>query len=237
MFHAVFERQARRTFELVNQHDYDSILASATPDIHHRFSGDHALAGDRHDAGWDLGALPWRSRCVAQGEGVFAARSFQVGETVMVGVIEAELDHNHAHASQLSEKRFVLHGGLIAKVNHSCEPNCGIHLNASGAHNFVARQPITAGQEIAFDYAMRNYTVEHFAAHCQCGSPRSRDRITGWKDLPSERKADYRGFVAPYLTDIDNQDATERAGHLVRIEPGSPHQTGQILNVAGVVTG
>jgi ketosteroid isomerase-like protein len=50
MFHAVFERQARRTFDLVNQHDYDSILASATPDIHHRFSGDHALAGDRHDA-------------------------------------------------------------------------------------------------------------------------------------------------------------------------------------------
>jgi len=50
MFHTVFERQARRSFELVNQHDYDSILASVTPDIHHRFSGDHALAGDRHDA-------------------------------------------------------------------------------------------------------------------------------------------------------------------------------------------
>ena len=103
--------------------------------------------------------------------------------------------------------------------------------------HFVARQPITAGQEITFDYAMRNYTVEHFAAHCQCGSPRCRDRITGWKDLPSERKADYQGFVAPYLTDIDNQDATELAGHLVRIEPGPPHQTGQILNVADVVTG
>ena len=169
-------------------------------------------------------------RADARGEGVFATRSFQVGETVMAGVIEAGLDHNHSHASQLSEKRFVLHGGLIAKVNHSCEPNCGIHLNASGAHDFVARQPITAGQEITFDYAMRNYTVEHFAAHCQCGSPRCRDRITGWKDLPSERKADYRGFAAPYLTDIDNQDATERAGHLVRIEPRSPHQTGQILN-------
>jgi uncharacterized protein len=65
-------------------------------------------------------------------------------------------------------------------------------------------QPITAGQEITFDYAMRNYSVEHFAAHCQCASPRCRDRITGWKDLPAERKADYRGFVAPYLTDIDN---------------------------------
>ena len=165
-------------------------------------------------------------RTDAKGEGVFATRSFQVGETVMAGVIDRELDHNHSHASQVSEKRFVMHGGLITKVNHSCEPNCGIRLNASGAHDIVARQPITAGQEITFDYAMRNYSVEYFAAHCQCGSPRCRDRITGWKDLPAERKADYRGFVAPYLTDIDNQRATKQVGQVARIEPVSPQQTG-----------
>ena len=112
-------------------------------------------------------------RTDAKGAGVFATRSFQVGEIVMVGVIDRELDHNHSHASQVSEKRFVMHGGLITKVNHSCEPNCGIHLNASGAHDFVARQPITAGQEITFDYAMRNYSVEYFAAHgaCSLGQP------------------------------------------------------------------
>jgi len=172
-----------------------------------------------------------------KGAGVFATRSFQVGETVMVGVIERELDHNHAHASQVSEKRFVLHGGLVTKVNHSCEPNCGIRLNASGAHDFVARQPITAGQEITFDYAMRNYSVEHFAAHCQCGSPRCRDRITGWKDLPAERKADYRGFAAPYLTDIDNQRATKQAGQVAAGQASiAAQQTGQILNVVPVAT-
>jgi hypothetical protein len=155
-------------------------------------------------------------RTESKGEGVFATRSLQVGETVMVGVIDRELDHNDAHASQVSQNRFVLHGGLIAKVNHSCDPNCGIRLNASGAHDYIARQPITAGQEITFDYAMRNYSVEHFAAHCQCASPRCRDRITGWKDLPAERKADYRGFVAPYLTDIDNRRATAQAGEDTR---------------------
>ncbi len=148
-------------------------------------------------------------RTDAKGEGVFATRSFKVGETVMVGVIESELDHNHAHASQISESRFVLHGGLITKVNHSCDPNCGVRLNATGAHDFVARQPIPAGQEITFDYAMRNYSVEYFAAHCLCGSPRCRDRITGWKDLPAERKADYRGLVAPYLIDIDSRLARQ----------------------------
>ncbi|MGH3451524.1 MAG: SET domain-containing protein-lysine N-methyltransferase [Haloechinothrix sp.] len=144
----------------------------------------------------------------AKGEGVFATRSFLTGETVMIGVIDRELDRNHSHASQVSAGRYVLHGGLVPKVNHSCNPNCGIRLNSSGAHDLIAREPIVAGQEITFDYAMRNYTVEHFAAHCQCGSRHCRDRITGWKDLPAHRKADYRGFVAPYLTDLDNQRAT-----------------------------
>jgi hypothetical protein len=60
-------------------------------------------AGDVND-GYQL------QRTDAKGEGVFATRSFQVGETVMVGVIEGELDHNHAHASQISQDRFVLHG-------------------------------------------------------------------------------------------------------------------------------
>jgi ketosteroid isomerase-like protein len=50
MFHAIFARQARRSFELVNQHRFDAILASAVPDVRHRFSGDHALGGERNDA-------------------------------------------------------------------------------------------------------------------------------------------------------------------------------------------
>lgn len=171
-------------------------------------------------------------RTDAKGEGVFATRSFRVGETVMVGVIDRELDHNHAHASQVSETRFVQHGGLIAKVNHSCDPNCGIRPNAGGAHDYIARQPIRAGQEITFDYAMRNYSVEHFAAHCRCGSSRCRDRITGWKDLPAARKADYHGCVAPYLTVIDQRAVRQGAGEPAGAGPAAPHQAAQILKVA-----
>ncbi|MBV9022979.1 MAG: SET domain-containing protein [Streptomycetaceae bacterium] len=140
-----------------------------------------------------------------RGEGVFATRSFLGGELVLVGVIEAELDHNDAHASQIDEGRFVRHGGLMPKVNHSCDPNCGIRLNVSGAHDLVSRFPIAAGQEITFDYAMRNYTIKHFPARCQCRTPRCRGRITGWKDLPSDRKAAYQGFVAPYLLDLEGR--------------------------------
>lgn len=141
-----------------------------------------------------------------KGEGVFATRPFQVGETVMVGVIERELDYNDAHASQIGPERFVLLGGLGAKVNHSCEPNCGIGVNASGAHDYVARLPIAVGDEITFDYAMQNYSIDYFPALCGCGSHRCRGRITGWKDLTAERKADYDGLVAPYLIEMDHAE-------------------------------
>jgi ketosteroid isomerase-like protein len=50
MFHRLIARQARRTFAAVNAHDYDQVLAGALPDMRHRFGGDHALGGERHDA-------------------------------------------------------------------------------------------------------------------------------------------------------------------------------------------
>ncbi|MGH3929137.1 MAG: SET domain-containing protein-lysine N-methyltransferase [Pseudonocardiaceae bacterium] len=85
-----------------------------------------------------------------KGEGVFATQSFRTGETVIVGRIDRELSQNHSHASQVSENRFALHGGLIPKVNHSCDPNCGIRPNSSGTHDLIARNPIATGDEINF---------------------------------------------------------------------------------------
>jgi hypothetical protein len=136
-------------------------------------------------------------------DGVFATRSFTPNETVLVGVIEGVLPKNDSHASQVGLNEFVRHGGLMPKVNHSCSPNCGIKAGNAGAHNIVARRSITAGEEISFDYAMRNLTIDWFPSRCLCGTPECRGQITGWKDLPDERKAAYRGFVAPYLLDID----------------------------------
>lgn len=49
IFHRLIARQARRTFTAVNARDYDKVLASALPDMQHRFGGDHALGGQRHD--------------------------------------------------------------------------------------------------------------------------------------------------------------------------------------------
>ena len=77
-----------------------------------------------------------------KGEGIFATRSFKAGKIVMVGVIKKELDRNHSHASQIGENKYVLHAGLVSRVNHSCDPNCGIRVNETGAHDFVAIKDI-----------------------------------------------------------------------------------------------
>jgi hypothetical protein len=139
----------------------------------------------------------------AKGDGVFATRPFTSGDTVLVGSIEKRLSKNHSHASQVGEHEFVFHGGLISKFNHSCDPNCGIRLNASGGHDFIAMRYIKAGEEATFDYAMRNNTIDHFPARCTCGEKACRGSVTGWRDLPQIRKDQYAGFVAPYLIEMD----------------------------------
>jgi hypothetical protein len=145
-----------------------------------------------------------------KGEGIFATRSFKTGETAMVGTIEKRLYENHSHASQIGENEYVFHAGLISKVNHSCSPNSGIRINETGAHDFVAIREITINEEITFDYAMRNYGVDYFPIQCMCGSENCRGRITGWKDLPDERKKIYEGFVAPYLLELDTKHSYEK---------------------------
>ena len=141
----------------------------------------------------------------------------------MVGIIERVLDGNDSHASQIGENRYVLHAGLISKVNHNCDPNCGIRINDSGAHDFVARRDIVDDEEIIFDYAMRNYGVDYFPKQCLCGSERCRCRIFGWKDLPDERKRIYKGFVAPYLLELDDKYLAKRVlkvhSHYLRNRP------------------
>lgn len=148
-----------------------------------------------------------RTTTGSKGDSVHVTRCFDTGETVVVGVIEGPVAANDSHATQVSRTKWVRHGGLGPKVNHSCGPNCGVQLNDSGACDFVARKPIGAGEEITFDYAMRNYSVEHFPDDCLCGSDACRGSITGWKDLSDERKAAYEGLVAPYLLEIDRETA------------------------------
>ena len=142
---------------------------------------------------------------VDRGEGVFATRDFKRGETVMIGRILKRLSKNNAHAPQIGENDFVLHAGIVHKVNHSCDPNCGIRVNETGAHDVIARKTIAPGEELTLDYAMRNYRIEYSPEECLCGAANCRKTITGWKDLSEKRKWEYAGFTADYLLELDKK--------------------------------
>lgn len=49
MYHAIVKRIARKNFRRVNDKNYEALLRDCAPDIHHRFGGNHALGGERHD--------------------------------------------------------------------------------------------------------------------------------------------------------------------------------------------
>lgn len=153
-------------------------------------------------------------RCTADstGDGVLTTRSFVAGETVMVGFLVVALKENDSHATQVGPGRWARHGGLGPKVNHSCDPNCGVRLNDEQAFDVVARQQIDPGQELTFDYAMRNFTIDHFPAVCLCGATRCRGSVTGWKDLTAAQKAGYGALVAPYLLTMDNEIRLAHSG-------------------------
>ena len=141
-----------------------------------------------------------------KGEGVFSTTDIKRGEVVLKGEILKKSTHNTSHTSQIGENEFVYHAGLNSKFNHSCSPNCGIKLNSTGAHDFVAMRDIGAGEELTYDYAMRNYIIEYFPGTCSCGSKDCRITISGWKDLPKSIKQRYKGFVAPYLYELDKKN-------------------------------
>jgi hypothetical protein len=137
-------------------------------------------------------------------DGVFATRDFAAGETVLRGVPGRPAPANHSHANQVSLTDWVFEDGLGPLVNHSCDPNCGVRVNeAVEGFDFVALGLIGAGEEVTFDYAMRNYVIEHFPQTCLCGEAICRGTITGWRDLPADRKAAYGDLVAPYLRAAD----------------------------------
>ena len=49
MYGRIVKRLAAHNFNLVNSKGYEELLASCSDDIYHRFGGDHALGGERHD--------------------------------------------------------------------------------------------------------------------------------------------------------------------------------------------
>ncbi|MDP3777097.1 MAG: hypothetical protein CTY38_10070 [Methylotenera sp.] len=49
LYSYIVKRKIRQTFDHVNNRRWEEAIEDVAPQIHHRVSGDHALAGERHD--------------------------------------------------------------------------------------------------------------------------------------------------------------------------------------------
>ena len=49
LYSAIVKKRIRQSFDHVNNHRWDELLRSITPNVHHSFLGAHAIGGQRHD--------------------------------------------------------------------------------------------------------------------------------------------------------------------------------------------
>ena len=155
------------------------------------------------------------------GQGVFATTSLAKDEIliVMVGYILTIEDENASEGVvadkpiELSDRFSIGPRTLddLARmpqhyINHSCDPNSGFN----GQIFLVAMRDITAGEEIAYDYAMVMHSSpdsdSYFSMTCHCGSPFCRGVVKedGWQQ--PELQARYDGYFTWILQGrIDRQ--------------------------------
>lgn len=132
------------------------------------------------------------------GRGVYARTRIRRGELVLIGW--GPYVERSVHSFQVGRDLHVRIANEIELINHSCDPNCGILLPLGATRlQVVAMRDIQAGEELTTDYAMHDYEIRFMPERCRCGSPICRGRITGYRDLPPERRAAYGRHVAAYL--------------------------------------
>src|SRR5262245_9735719 len=49
LYRAIVKKKIRESFDQVNNHQWDDLMNSISPNVHHRFGGVHAIGGQRHD--------------------------------------------------------------------------------------------------------------------------------------------------------------------------------------------
>ena len=134
----------------------------------------------------------------AKGLGVFAARGFVRGETVIEGKAIRYPTHRTRTSVQLDWERHVEMDAPATLLNHSCAPNLGVRENQWSAYDFVALRDILAGEELAFDYAMTEHCLVARLS-CRCGGVTCQGEILPWSARDPQWREENAMWVARYL--------------------------------------
>ncbi|HWE39557.1 MAG TPA: SET domain-containing protein-lysine N-methyltransferase [Isosphaeraceae bacterium] len=154
--------------------------------------------------GTDERLLMYKVRDGRLGKCVHATRDIEPGELVIRG-LGHRVPNRTRHSLQVDFDKHLVVPGPLELINHSCDPNCGVIVRPEVDQiEIYARWPIAAGEELGTDYAMFEHEILFMPGPCLCGSPVCRGKITGYKDLPDDRRRAYGRFIAPYLLEIDS---------------------------------
>jgi len=124
------------------------------------------------------------------GRGVTATRSFLPGQTIgrIHGVIYADPNYESDYCMDLAENLTLEPAEPFRYLNHSCRPNCELMaVEYDGDEDqdpeyelyLVALTSITAGDELAIDYAW----PADAAIPCACNAPECRGWIVAEEEL------------------------------------------------------
>lgn len=150
-----------------------------------------------------------------EGLGVFARRSFEVGETLLVLDASRVVDDEHplrpdlgedeSHCTVLGDGSVVLLPEPERYLNHSCDPNAFLRSRGREVH-VIARCRILSGDEVTLDYLINTHGGTRW--RCLCGAPGCRGLLeASFFDLPTEIQRDYLPlledwFVAAHQAEV-----------------------------------
>ena len=144
------------------------------------------------------------------GRGVFAARSFRRGETILP--IEGRIVHYEllweregskyaANCIRFGPETYLDPSTSPAQfLNHSCNPNAAVTKVANRLY-LIAGRRIIRGEEIVFDYSTTIGDDDVWRMRCNCGSTQCRRLIRNFGSLPAGQRAFYlaNGFVPHFI--------------------------------------
>jgi SET domain-containing protein len=107
---------------------------------------------------------------------------------------------------QIGKDSFLSKSGDVDDyINHSCNPNCGLHVVGNRAQLYSLYE-IKAGSEITYDFSTTSTaTYDEWKMNCQCGFINCRKIISGFQYLDIKTKELYRSLkVVPLYVGAAN---------------------------------
>ncbi len=131
---------------------------------------------------------------VSKQQGLFATQSFNQHDRLIEFSIRSIQATPTYLTVQIGEnEHFEFEPDHLKYLNHSCDPNVFIDLNAL---TLVAIKPIQMGEELRFFYPSTEWKMDQ-PFHCQCGSKNCLGVISGAHTLSNTQLSNYK--LSPYI--------------------------------------